>query len=227
MHLKRGLPLVVAVMALSACAGLTTHPEAQVAFETGLTLFDQGRYAEAVPHFQRATELDPEFWRGYVFLGRSYLNLRRWAEAIPPLRAAWRISPEGMRHEIDELLLDALFGAATSAFTTGDFRTSVGYLKEILGMQPHSVQATQQLIQALLGLGSQMLSQGNDGAAIATYHEVTQLAPRNLDAYLGLARSSFQHGDLSQALSAVKDALRIAPTHFEALRLLHRIQSRE
>jgi len=60
---------------LTACATVGTRSNAQVAFEHGLSLFQRGQYAEAIPLFQEATQLDPDFGQAYLYLGRSYLNL--------------------------------------------------------------------------------------------------------------------------------------------------------
>ena len=117
-------------------------------------------------------------------------------------------------------------GAATHQLQLDNTQASIGLLKEILKLQPQSVQAMQQLVGALLAFGGQLLSQGKANAAIDTYLEATQLAPSNLDAYLGLARAFFQHGDLSKTLAAIQSALRLSPTSLDALSLLQQLQRR-
>ena len=109
---------------------------AQVAFEHGLSLFQRGQYAEAIPLLQEATQLDPDFGQAYLYLGRSYLNLGQWGNAIPVLRTAFRLAPEVSQHEVTQLLLDALLGGATAALKTGGFREAVGLLHEALGLAP-------------------------------------------------------------------------------------------
>jgi len=46
---------------LTACATVGIRSNAQVAFEHGLSLFQRGQYAEAIPLLQEATQLDPDF----------------------------------------------------------------------------------------------------------------------------------------------------------------------
>ena len=82
-----------------ACAGLDQRSSAEQAFEAGLALFNRGQYDKAVPQFITATERDPEFGRAYLYLGRSYLNLRRWGDAIAPIRSALRLSPKETQKE--------------------------------------------------------------------------------------------------------------------------------
>jgi len=86
--------------------------EGQASFDMGQTLFNQGKFEQAIPYFERATVEDPEFAEAYFYLGRAHISLRHWREAIPPLRAAYRIAPEPMRQEVFNLLTDAFFATA-------------------------------------------------------------------------------------------------------------------
>jgi tetratricopeptide (TPR) repeat protein len=116
------IPLLLLGLTLSwltACATIGVHSEAQVAFDHGLSLFQRGQYAEAIPLLQEATTLDTNFGQAYVYLGRSYVNLGQWGNAIPVLRTAFRLAPEASKHESTQLLLDALLGGATAVLKTG------------------------------------------------------------------------------------------------------------
>lgn len=106
--------LAAAFLVISSCASLRLFSGAQAEFDQGMTLFNRGRFEEAVPHFQKATEIDPQFAPAYLYLGKSYLSLRKWREAVPPLRAAYRLAPEKTTAEAFDLILDALMGAAGS-----------------------------------------------------------------------------------------------------------------
>ncbi len=113
MDVKKSFLLVVAAMLmLASCAGLRIFSQAQSEFDQGLASFNHGRYEEAIPRFQKATEIDPNFAQAYLYLGRTYLSLRKWREAIPPLRTALRLSPDETEKEVSNLLIDALLGAA-------------------------------------------------------------------------------------------------------------------
>jgi tetratricopeptide (TPR) repeat protein len=107
-----GLIRTVAVAALLcaavSCAGVMGKSPAESEFDTGLSLFNRGRFEEAAAHFERATEHEPDFGEAYLYLARSYLNLGRWEEALHPLRTAMRLSPEETREEISEIILDVL-----------------------------------------------------------------------------------------------------------------------
>ena len=211
---------------LTACAHVGVPSDAQVAFEHGLHLFQRGQYAEAIPLLQEATQRDPNFGQAYLYLGRSYLNLAQWRNAIPVLRTAFRLAPEASKHEVTQLLVDALLGGATAALKTGGFREAVGLLQEALGLAPHAQHLLPPLVKALIGLGGQLLAQGQLRDAISAFTQATQLAPQQVDAYVGLARALWQQGALFKALAAVQTALRLAPNDSTVRALLHQLQRR-
>ncbi|HWP60626.1 MAG TPA: tetratricopeptide repeat protein [Candidatus Acidoferrales bacterium] len=130
---------------VSACSGAFLSG-AESEFERGLALFNQGRHEDAIPHFQRAIDRDPEFAPAHLYLGRSYLSLRRWREAIAPLRTAYRLAPETTKREALDLLIDALLGAALADRRDGHFDSSARYLKEALQLDPQSPRAQQELL---------------------------------------------------------------------------------
>jgi tetratricopeptide (TPR) repeat protein len=112
------LSLLLAV-ALSACSTARPFQEGQFSFDLGLTLFDQGKFQEALPYFQRATAENPKFAQAYLYLGRSQLSIRRWRDAIQPLRTAYRLAPEETKEEVFNILMDALVAAALDGFGPG------------------------------------------------------------------------------------------------------------
>jgi tetratricopeptide (TPR) repeat protein len=205
---------------------MAVRSDVQSTFEQGLALFNQGKYEDAMPHFTQATQLDPEFARAYLYLGRTYLNLARWQEALAPLRTALRLAPAETKGEVVDLLIDALMGAATQQTKQGNLKAAIPLFKEVLQLQPQFAQATQHLVTTLLALGSQMLAQGNIDQALDAYMETTHLAPDNFNAYLGLAHAFLQQRDWRKALAAVRSALRLSPSSLDALSLLQQIQTR-
>jgi tetratricopeptide (TPR) repeat protein len=101
--------IIISLLLLISCAAIGIY-SAQDHFDYGLSYFNRGEYGAAIPYFEKATELDPNFADAYLYLGRSYLNLGQWSKAVPPLRAALRLAPEKMKHEITSLLMDAVMG---------------------------------------------------------------------------------------------------------------------
>ena len=225
----RYLATLVVLSGLVSCAGLGLPGSSQSAFEAGLGLFNQGKYEEAIPQFVKATEIDPEFGRAYLYLGRSNLNLRRWAAALTPLRSAYRLSPEETKKEAVQILIDALIGAGVASLAKGNIGESVSLLREAWALAPNSNQVKGPLADALLQSGTRLLSQGKASEAVSAFQEVTQLAPKNFEAYIGLAKSLLQSGDILKALPAAQSAMELAPSRSEALSvlaLLNQLRSR-
>jgi len=112
------------VLALSACSTARPFQEGQFSFDLGLALFDQGKFQEALPYFQRATAENPKFAQAYLYWGRSQLSIRRWRDAIQPLRTAYRLAPEETKDEVFNILMDALLAAALDGFPPDRSRSS-------------------------------------------------------------------------------------------------------
>lgn len=124
--------VLAATLLLASCASLGRFNPAYESFDRGLALFNQGHFAEAVPHLERATRENPEFGEAYFYLGRAYLSQSKWRAAIPPLRTAFRLSPREAQQEIMNLILDATFAAAVNDFNLGGERSRPERLKELL-----------------------------------------------------------------------------------------------
>ena len=224
---KRLLMLISAALLLGSCAMIPGFvSDARYEFEEGLALFNSGKYQEAIPRFQRATELDPNFGRAYLYLGRSYIGLKSWRQALTPLRTAYRVSPEETKREALDLLVDVLFAGGLDAFKAGDFQSSVEYFKEVLGLQPTSSKARSEFVKALIAHGGTSLSKGNWQQAIAAYTEAVKLSPDSFDAVFGLAKAFWRNGEISKALEAATAAVRVEPGNPEIQSLLQELQRR-
>ena len=116
---KVGALGLLLVLTLGACATNRVLREGQAGFDLGMILFNQGKFQEAIPYFQRATAQDPDFAQAYLYLGRAQLSIRRWRDAIQPLRTAYRLAPEETKEEVFNILMDALVAAALDGFGPG------------------------------------------------------------------------------------------------------------
>ncbi len=215
MSIKKKVSLVIIFFLITSCAGLILRG-AEDEFEKGLALFNRGLYEEAISHFEKAIEIDPEFAKAYLYLGRSYLNLKRWVEAVQPLRTAFQLSPEESKKEIVTLLIDALFGAAVHEIKQGNLETSLSLFKEVFSLQKQFGSSMDKLIENLVSLGGELLSEGKTTEAIAVYNQAVKVAPRNASVYIGLARAFLKNGDMFKAVDAIKKALEIDPSNSDA-----------
>jgi tetratricopeptide (TPR) repeat protein len=208
--------LLVSLM-LSSCAGLMINKEAQYTYEQGLTLFNQGRFSEAIPIFEKAILLESDFYQAHLYLGRSHLNLRAYGKALKPLRTAFRLSPNDFKGEVAELLIDALLGAAFSELKEGNIQSSLGYLREVLSTNPKSQKIKDDLSRLLVAVATELFKSGKVREAVKEYMEAIKANPDNTGAYIGLAKALFRSGDFIKALDAAEKAISLDPDSKEAL----------
>ena len=222
---RRSFALLLAALLFSSCSMLPGFvSDAQNEFDQGLAFFNQGRYQEAAARFQKATELDPNFGRAYLYLGRSYVNLRSWGQALAPLRTAYRLVPDETKSEVLGILVDALLSLGLDAFKSGDFTSAIGSFREVLTLQPNSANARSEIVKALVGYGGALLAKGNISQAISTYSEALKFAPNNFDAVFGLAKAFFRNGDYLKALQTAEDAMRFDSGNRELQSLLQELR---
>ena len=128
MKASRSMIFLTLVLAMvSSCAVL-----GQREFDQGLALFNQGRFAAAIPFFEQATRDNPDSAQAYLYLGRAHLSQSNWRAAIHPLRTAFRLASQDAQQEIVNLIIDAGFAAALNDFRLGDRVGPPIPLKEIL-----------------------------------------------------------------------------------------------
>jgi Flp pilus assembly protein TadD len=223
--MSRLLSVLALALLLTGCAGLPLRSSAKSEFDRGLTLFNAGKYEQAVPHFSKATELDPKFHQSFLYLGRSYVNLQRWGDAIPPLRAAYRLAPADTQKEVMNILIDALLSAAAQAMKAGNFQGAIGHLKEGVSLGAPDGRLQSGLAEGLSGFGASLLREGRYPEAVAAFQELVSLAPTRVDAYLGLARSLWKNGQLGEALLAVRKGLAVDPSSGAARSLLSELMN--
>lgn len=139
-HIKTITCWLSVSLILVSCAGIGIFSNAQSEFEAGVGLFNRGEYREAVPRFEKATSIDPNFAQAYIYLGRSYLNLHEYGKALPPLRAAYGLAPEAVEKEIFNLIVDALLGAVGVGAQSGNFSGSLDGLEDALKGDPKATE---------------------------------------------------------------------------------------
>jgi tetratricopeptide (TPR) repeat protein len=116
MKKRIALIFLTLTMALASSCAVLGRQE----FDQGLALFNQGRFAAAIPYFEQATRDNPNSAQAYLYLGRAHLSQSDWRAAIQPLRTAFRLSPTDAQQEIMNLIIDAGFAAALNEFRFGD-----------------------------------------------------------------------------------------------------------
>jgi tetratricopeptide (TPR) repeat protein len=92
----RGYPVAVADVchALDLSAAPQVHESAQDLVMRGRALSAQGKLAESLVLFQRATQLDPRSFDAWSNVGATLNSLNRYAEALPAHEQATTLDPD-------------------------------------------------------------------------------------------------------------------------------------
>jgi tetratricopeptide (TPR) repeat protein len=212
--------MVLVPLMISSCTGFMIGGKAKYAYEQGFAFFNEGRFTEAIPYFEEALSLEPDFYSAHLYLGRSHLNLHNYGKALPSLRKAYRLSPQDFQKQVMDILVDALMGAAFSELKEGNFQASLNYVREILSVEPRSQKIKDDLSRVLVTIATELFKSGKVREAIKEYTEAIKINPDNSSAYMGLARALFKNGDFMKALDAAQNALSLDPDSKEALGLI-------
>ena len=76
------VPMVTLMLVMSACGGSSGLSEAQLAYKDGLDASIQGLISEAISHYDRAIQLDPDTAVYYRNRGVAYNKLGQHQNAI-------------------------------------------------------------------------------------------------------------------------------------------------
>ena len=207
---------ILIITLFTSCAGLRTGDSALAQFEKGLSLFNRGKYDKAASHFIRATELDPDYTKAYIYLGRSYIGLKQWHSALHPLRTAYRISPDQAKTEVSNLLIDTLFTLVIGEIRKGNFDESKTYISEYLQLNKSLGNSNNQIVSFLITFAAQELKRGNLTNTVSALRLALNIDPKNSDAYIGLGRAYFKDGRIFDALNSIRKAILLDPNNKEA-----------
>ena len=207
----------------------------------GLALSDQGRVREALPHFQRALELDPKSVATEQNIGNAYYRLGEFAAAREHYQRAVALDPKfasgfnGLGaalwelHEVDGALqayrtslsldphhLGAQQNIARALFALGRFADAARHYAEVAHQQPTSPNAH-------YDLGLALARAGEIDQAARHFAAALQLKPSAVS-YLNYARFLANAGRTADAMAALETALRLQPDLADARHELERLK---
>jgi len=145
---------------------------AEAVCNLGLVRLKQHRLSDAHALISRSLQLRPDYTEGLISLGRCLSELDRIEDALPLLRRAVEIAPE--RHE-------AWCHLASLLAELGSPDAEAAYQRTLL-LNPTKV-------DALIGLGSLRLEQGNTQEAVALTERAIEIEPDNVGARFHLTQS--------------------------------------
>jgi len=74
-------------------------------YSYGVSLFEEGKYEEAIPYFEYSLQINPDNWLSYQYLGNAYYQLGKYNEAVSYFEKVLEFNPpdaESLRKWVDE-----------------------------------------------------------------------------------------------------------------------------
>ncbi len=241
--------MTILVLALSVLAGgcstMAQLPakvqagfQAQRSYEAGLEQYNAREYAGAIPHFQRALDLEPTFDEAAAYLAWSFYYTEEYAEATRHFRQALLRQPrwEGLhaglgwsRYRVGRYLIaleafqqalaldpgyrDAAVGVAYSLFELGRYAEALPHLERLTREGEGSAfkQPTPDLENVRSRYAWALLYVGNFEGARAQFAKGIAVRPDWYGLYNGLGWTYLQLGDRSRARQSFQRALQLKP----------------
>jgi eukaryotic-like serine/threonine-protein kinase len=127
----------------------TSSLEALQAYSSGLTLYRSGKRPEAIPFFERAVDLDPQFCSAYDKLGRAQHSIGQSEEARASFARAFELKDRRLTQE-ENFEITALYYSAI----TGNLEKEATVVRLYRQIYPRSVDAAN-----LLGINYAMMGE--------------------------------------------------------------------
>ena len=186
-----------------------TPPNLHIEHNLGLAMGGAGRYDEAAAHFEKALQIDRNFYDGLVGMGVTREFQGRLPEAIDYLQAAIRSQPDTptahvqlgrvlWKQNSDQAALEEIGRASQLAPKDADIRADFGLALQLVGRIPE---------------------------AIEQFHEALRLNPNNAETHANLGLALLASGKPRESIPEFEMALRLKPELTGAADNLRRAQA--
>jgi tetratricopeptide (TPR) repeat protein len=173
----------------------------------GILAAREGHTDEAVQHFQRALQIDPDFLIALQNLGNAYRQQKRWKEAEDVLLRALQVSPESP---------EANYSLGMVFAQLNDTEHAYEYLRKALAARPAYP-------EALNNLGVLYLRTQRPQEAEKNFKESIRVAPTFDQSYLNLARLYAIAGETEKAREVLLELLKQHPGNAQAQKELEQL----
>ncbi|MFQ5701590.1 MAG: tetratricopeptide repeat protein, partial [Acidobacteriota bacterium] len=162
---------------------------------TGITLMDRGRYAEAAKVFRMAIEQQPGFLAARINLGRARMLMKDLDGALETLAGVLKV--DGNRVEVHDLI-------GNIHMTRGEFDLAESSLRRALAIDPDDTDA-----RNTLGLLYEKMSRDDD--AIAQYRRLLAIDPDYAEGYNNIGIIYRKQGKPEKAITFFERAIKADP----------------
>jgi Flp pilus assembly protein TadD len=173
----------------------------------GNALVNAGRLAEALPHFEKAITIKPDYADAQYNLGYAALRLGATEAGIRHLRATLQLEPENhMAHN----------NLGIGYLMQEDYSQAVAHLSEAVRLRPGFEIARN-------NLGVALRNQGRLEEAVTQLTEAIRINPGYAEAHNNLGVTLKEQGNLADAEASFRRAIELQPQYTAARRNLEEI----
>jgi len=169
-------------------------------YNLGIVLANQGKWIEAIEHYEQAVQLNPNFFEAHDSLGVALSTLGKLPEAIQHHERALQLKPD---------FAEAHFNLGRALAKQGKPNEAIEHYKRALQLKPD-------LVEAHYNLGSKLAAQGKWSEAIEHYERALQFKPDDADIHNNLGAALAAQGNWAGAIEHCKRALQLKPDFAEA-----------
>ena len=181
--------------ALKATSG---HP--MVHFVLADALFDKGEVGQAIKHFKKAIEIQPDLAEAHNGLGFVYAKQGKTDAAIAEFSKALKIKPN---------LASAHCNFGFVFMAQGNLDEAISHLSKAIKLDPSNAEAQCNLAFALS-------QRGDCDEAIEHYNQALKVNPDLAQAHIGLGIMLLMQDDTDEAIEHLSRSLEIDPNQAEA-----------
>jgi protein O-mannosyl-transferase len=186
-----------------------TPPNSHIQYNLGMALGVSGRYDEAAAHFEKALQIDANFYDALVAMGVTRVVQGQLPEAVQYLQTAIRLQPNAPKAHAQ--LAQALWKRNRNDAALEEMRRA-------LQLAPNDPD-----IRADFGLALALANKLPE--AIDQFHEALRLNPNSAEIHNNLGLALLASGKVGESISEFQTALRLDPELKGAADNLQRAQA--
>lgn len=191
---------------------LKKYPEDFAAnYNMGDILLTKGDAAGSIVYFEKAARVNPDSVLGPMELGVAYYTESKLPESEQQFRKALLINPK---------FTDARFNLASVEAEGGDLKSAVDDFKQVLIERPDYPKAQDHLGDVLFAWGDELAKSGDNEQAAQRYREALVYRPNDVALHTSLGAAFARLGQMDEARTELKTAVRLNPSFEPAQRLL-------
>ncbi len=166
----------------------------------GLALASRGQFDEAIVHYKKAIEIQPDFVMAHNNFGNALAGRGQFDEAIVHYKKAIEIQPDYAKAHHN-------FGNALAG--RRQFDEAITEIRKAIEIQPDYAEAHNDLGLILAG-------RGQTDEAVVHYKKAIEIQPDNVGAHYNLGNALAGRGQFGEAIAHYKKAIEIQPDNVGA-----------